>query len=551
MVHRLFCSIAFAACLPLGAGAPAASLSAQAAAWDRPNYTVRSLLRRYYGRGVTAPSMNVVECSGDWGEVCFGGDPEDQSCSRMPGCRSLREQTELLERLRTTVEGRPEDAFAVGQAVYTFLRLGHPDEARQLVETCATVEWWCMLLRGLVLYRTGHPGAAADQFDQALDHAAPDLACRLRDIGPLLSGSDRSRYKAQPCGSRDSLETWFWWLADPMFSRTGNDRYTEHIARRFQAVLHEQVDEARGRHHPDTHETQLVRWGPEDSWIGQPFHAFTSRQAARYHFVPEGELFASVGALEYHLETNDAEGFTPVYGRFVFLPSQFVRFRDGDSMVVAAATDLTGTSTKTWFNATSVLVLSDGPDQFRMVSGTNPRDATIVFATRVNATPHVGSLEVTGTSGAIGHRRQGLSAVSTQGFGVSDVLLYAPVSGMPPRTRRLAIVQMLGTTDIEVGTNVGVYWEVYGTAPGEAVTRRVEIRVARAGVAARVLGWRVRTESPSAVSWVESSSGRVDSGVFDLDISSLEPGTYTIRLILTTERGERAESEREFRVVSP
>ena len=541
-----------------GAGPGAASVSSgvlwgQSWQWQRPNYAVRRILRAYYGGTPTGDGISQPDCLAERGDRCFGGDPEDQLCTWVPACRSVTAQSTFLQNLKAAPHQRPDDGWAVAQSAYAFLRLDQPTEALEIAHSCATVEWWCMLVRGLVLQRTGDATRAEAEFRQAVDRAAPDLACRLRDISPLLDGADRKLYHAQPCESRDSLETWFWWLSDPLFTRPGNDRFSEHVARRFAAVLHEEILAAQREHHTDAHELQLVRWGAEDSYRTRPHYRFTSRRAARYHFVPQADsLFGSIDSLRYRLETSDeVEGFTPTYGPFVAVPVQFVRFRQGDSTLVVGATDLSGVSTKTWFDASVVLVLSDGPERFRMVSGANTHDATLVFASPIGGSRSVASVEVTAPDGTIGRHRRGLAALSTTGFGVSDILLYAATTGTTPGSRRVAIASMLGATDIEFGHGFGIYWEVYGAVEGEPITRRIEIEGQRPGLLARILGLNKRSGLPSALSWVEAAGEGVDNGVFDLDLSTLEPGMYTLRLILSTRQGETAETSRRFRIVGP
>ena len=528
---------------------------AQAAEWDRVNHGVRVIIREYYWGNSSGDGVAPITCLADQGDLCFGGDPEDQFCTLVPECRSQEDESEFLRRLRAAAERRPADTYAMGQAVYAFMRLGRPIQAFQLADACTAVGWWCELLRGVVLHRTGQPNAAEVVFRQALERADPDLACRLRDIGPLIPGRDRRRYHREPCGSRDSLEAWFWWLTDPLFSVDGNDRYAEHVARRVETVLHEQIVETSQSLHPDSHEDQLVRRGSEDSWRRLPYYTrFTSRRRARYHFVPEMDsLFGAIDAVGYRLDAGDGdEGFTPASGPFVTVPAQFVRFRQGDSMLVAAATDLANSPAEDWSDPSVVLVLSDAPSSDPVVFGPMPGSTRVVFAAPVVAAPYVASLELTSAAGAAGRHRRGLPALPASGFGASDILLYEPTGGDPPGSRDEAIAAMLGTTDIEAGHPVGVYWEAYGIVEGEQITRRIEIEGERPGLLARIaqaigLG---QSETPWLVSWVAAGREDVYRAAFDIDIQVLEPATYTLRLVLETERSGTAEAVRSFRIVA-
>lgn len=540
--------------LAVGLSPPVRALRAQGSDWDRPNHNVRSIMRDYYGGPLTAAGMSPDACLADQGERCFGGDVEDQNCTQIPACRSPESQAYFLRRLRAAAEGHRDNAFAMGQAVYAFTRLGHLIEAYRLAQECSAVHWWCGLLRGLVLHRSGQPIRAEAEFSVALQHADPALACGLRDIGLLLSGADHGVYAARACGSRDTLEARFWWLTDPVYSIEGNDRYAEHVARRLEAVLHRQIVEARYFHHPDAHEAQLVRWGSEDSWQGGSYRRFTSRRGARYHFAPQsGAAFGSIEGLSYRLEAGSSEeGFTPTYGPVVRLSGQFVRFRDGDSMLVVAATDLAGSPAADWNDPSAVLVLSDEPGRFSSVRPHALEGERILFGTALPALPHVASLELTSDEG-VGRHREGIAALPIAGFVVSDVLMYEPSEAAPPESRAAAVTRMLGTTVIEAGSRLGVYWEAYGVAKGDSIDAAIEIEGARRGLLARIvgaIGLGPSRETPSVVSWVGTVGANGYRRAVDVDVSTLEPGTYVLRLVLETRAGAKAESVRDFRIVS-
>ena len=167
---------------------------------------------------------------------------------------------------------------------------------------CSSVEWWCDLLRGLAHHRRGAPERAEEYYRRGLPGADPELACRLGGVGEILRGRDRSAYDALDCTSRTEFESRFWWLADPMFSMPGNDRWTEHISRRLELVLHEPILWVNRGRHPVAHEVPVVRRGQNDSWSrkpGQPQERWTGRRAARYRFAPASALVDGLRALSY------------------------------------------------------------------------------------------------------------------------------------------------------------------------------------------------------------------------------------------------------------
>ena len=129
----------------------------------------------------------------------------------------------------------------------------------------------------------------------------------LTGIGELLDGPGQQAYRQLSCSERADSERRFWWLADPMISRPGNDRWAEHINRRFELVLHERLLwAALGGEHPVIHEVSVIRRGHEDSWrdvpLGPlPLTRWASMRAARYRFTPVSSIGDGVADLRYDL----------------------------------------------------------------------------------------------------------------------------------------------------------------------------------------------------------------------------------------------------------
>jgi hypothetical protein len=118
------------------------------------------------------------------------------------------------------------------------VRLGRFVEAARLVgESCDDPSWSCDLLMGLVLHRSGQAVRAEPLFRQGMKMAPEPLACRLESIEPLLLDADLSHYRGLACDDRDEFHLRLWWLADPFFSRPGNERWTEHSARRLETGI--------------------------------------------------------------------------------------------------------------------------------------------------------------------------------------------------------------------------------------------------------------------------------------------------------------------------
>jgi hypothetical protein len=275
---------------------------------------------------------------------------------------------------------------------------------------------------------------------------------------------------------------------------------------------------------------------------------YTSRKAARYHFVPDFEgddLSKPVWRLEARL---DDEGYTPRYGTFHELPVQIARFGRGDSMLVAVASTVGGTPLSEQLEASAHLILSDGPGQFPVELTSALHEERAVFLAQTPRQRYVTSLEVL-SEGVYGRHR-----VVTHGLegGVSDLLLYDPVGTYLPDELHVAVGMMRGTTVLEVGDRPGLYWEVYGAPEGTPV--RLELAVEGEGRGG-VIGWLGRLFGGGeghrgSWSWEEASP---DEAVFakaiHLDLGELKPGAYALALRASWPgQDEPVETRRAFEV---
>jgi hypothetical protein len=534
-------------------GRPGAAL-AQKTGWVEIHYGTRRILGDYYDANTprrVRGDRPVNGCLADQGDLCFGGDHEDQLCSFVPLCRTEDEVAGLLRDLKRVAESEPENAYAMGQAVYAFARLGRLIEAFQLAETCRAEAWWCSFLQGLVLQRAGEAERAESRFLDALatgDHA---LVCRLTDVAILLNGPDEGRYEEEPCETRDSLNTRFWWVSDPFFSIPGNDRWTEHIRRRFELVLHEQLLATTGNHHPDNHEIAVVRRGWEDSWVLGPRDRFVSLEAARYHFAPEGGAFSeALRGLTFRLEAERAdEGFTPSYGPLLSLPAQIARFRDADSMVLAVAGTLVGSGMADASDPTAHLILSDGPTSFPIHLNSSFSDGVAVFLARTPPRVYLASYEVSSEDG-MGRLRVGVDPLDGEGPGVSDLLLFRQTGIAVPDSLSVAAGTMLGETSVKAEEPLGVYWETYGSERDQALRIELEVRRERGGLmdAIRRLLPGGGEGGTGRLAWEEPSPGPEAGNSVILDVNSLEPGRYVLLLRVSWGSQGPLETERAFQI---
>ncbi len=534
---------------------PPAAAHGQEVNWQGPLASdVAWILDSYYGLTIrSAPTGS--DCRADEGDFCYNGDHEDHNC-RVPGCRTTEEVDRLLADLTEAAHAHPDDALAFAQAVYAYTRLRDFEEARALARECNFATWWCELLLGLVHDRGGRPGDAETHFRSALPAADPALAARLTSITELLGDGDRSAYqRLAGRAPRDfelrDFERRFWWLSDPMWSIPGNDRWTAHIRRRFELVLHESLLASRRGTHRDPHERSVVRRGPEDSWsaMSMPAPRWKSMRAARYRFTPVSALTDGIGAVRYDLpaERQD-ERYTPgTYGPVFELPAQFARFREGDSLQVVGAALLDKVQ---FAGPRTVFMLSDGPGAFPVTAEAAPGQTRPTFEAVVAPGPIVAGIESLDGGGAAARARAGLPPLDPVGLVLSDPLLVAPAGTDLPGSREEAVARMLGTTTMETHDQLAVYWEVYGAPRVRPLRFTISIEGERPGWFTRGLqAVRIRSASRvPEVSWTETLATSAQPMAITVDIADLEDGDYVLRIRVAGPDGSPAVGERPFSV---
>ena len=257
--------------------------------------------------------------------------------------------------------------------------------------------------------------------------------------------------------------------------------------------------------------------------------------AARYHFVPDfgGEGFQNpVWRLN---TTREYEGYTPPYGPFHEVPIQVARFRNepADEEVpstrVALASTLRGTPLLGVADSAH-LVFTDAPESFPLVL-TAPVDSVGRARFLAESAPErfVTSLEILSEAG-IGWHREMLEPPEVVGPGLSDILLYEPKGFASPETLLAATSTMLGSTEIQDLSMLGLYWEVYGAEVDTALELEFRVEREKGGLVERIR--RILPggpeESSGTVGWEEPSTGLVSPKSIDLSLETVAPGRYTL-----------------------
>ncbi len=545
--------------LPFSLPGPTA---AQEVEWERPiSRGIRHVLDFYYNRALHS-TFSMTHCSPDTGDRCFGGDHEDRRCRMVPECRPEFIVEDFLMDVKKAATNRPGDAHTISQAVYAFARLGRHLSALDIAHSCEAARWWCDLVLGMAHQRAGREDQAEVHFRAGLEGADEKLACKLTAVDELLDEFDKRIYEGMTCAQRMDFAETFWWVSDPMLSIPGNDRWAEHINRRFELLLHTRlvqetrtdIEGSRGAFtnlHRDYHETHVVRRGFEDSWslARDMFKSWTSMEAARFRFIPVASISWGFDSLRYEINaTEHTEGYTPTdYGPFWDLPAQFARFKDGSSAVVAAAAQLDDAPLDP---SGARFFASPGPGGLPTILGPVEGETRPSFSTEVPSIPLLMGIEAMDDRGTVARVRQGLQPLEEGTVTLSDLLLVEPGGVDLPKDREEAVATMLGKTTIERGDEMVVFWEVYGMAPGSPMEISISIAGRVEGLITRIrraLGVRPRTPAP-VLTWSERAVGRTHPMAVGIDIGTLEDGVYDLNIAVGDLYGDKGAAVRRFEV---
>jgi len=261
----------------------------------------------------------------------------------------------LLRNLAAEAEAAPGDPWILGQRVRYLLEAGREEEALGLARRCSGAPgWWCDALEGLALHVQGRFPEADEAFSAALASMDPEEARRWTDVSPLLDGSQRDFLREVEGGSpaEDGVRNGrLWALADPLYLVPGNDRYTEHLARRTMIrILSESATPHEIPWGNDMSEL-LLRYGWELGWARiapRPGELAGVVRVVGYEhpdvrrFIPPEEVLSSPTDVRKDPWTPSMwpyarSGYAPAYAP-AFLPaaSRILLFTRGKRALVAA-----------------------------------------------------------------------------------------------------------------------------------------------------------------------------------------------------------------------
>ncbi len=423
---------------------------------------------RFYNGGADA------KCDVDFGgNLCYWNNNDDVPPPEERNDAKI-ERLELLQTLTQAHQADATDDWVSGMRVRYSLEMGHLDSAAVAASACAGTAWWCAALEGLAAHSDNRHLAAARAFARALDAMPAAQRCEWTDLTWWLEPAMQTTYKAISCADRTAENTRILRLAQPLWLLPANDAANELYSRWTISRVHSlgriPYEMTFGR---NILESQ-VRYGWPTAWSVQnggvadprPPSVIGHEPTPSYDFMATPAALAKpVGASAADWSFKRAKArmrYSPRYGTgYGALPHQFARFRRGDSTLVAGGYRMVRELELGRAPYTTALTLDafDGrpPRQVRKDSAAAAGALLLTMGT----TPMLASLEVLAPTGRRAARARETVQPLPAGTRLSDYLVL--VRGDPsaaPSLERSALTAY-GSLEIEGGTTIGLYWEIY------------------------------------------------------------------------------------------
>lgn len=444
--------------------------------------------------------------------------------------RAVAWRTQLIRALETGAARFPGDAWMQGQLVRFLVDNQEFDRAESALRFCGAEASWCNALRGLVLASAGRTVEAEAAFLASLasDKSYAGAQCADTTVRALFSEAVRMRERNRPCDEWLTLSDRTWWLADPLWSVAGNERFVEHYVRRTSLALRSTLDEDeryvwRDGASGDALKEVVLRYGwPTHTFWGGFFVDFSLRTVAADSFRRQSEepytvkeyapdRVALLPPFERVLEPFEATdddwtwqrpedvqqdewwpdehmALALALGR---LPEgQAVLWRRDSSLVYGVAIDdpVSGLDPEAEGPPRVALLNSRGRFDLRVVDTTLlPLGRTLRASGAMPDEPALLSLEVAPrTVREPAHRRRfavrpppALARMADTAVAISDpaFVLLPEFGARPPADPDTVLARLTGSTQLPRNVPLALYWESYGFPPGD--TTSVEVRIVR------------------------------------------------------------------------
>jgi tetratricopeptide (TPR) repeat protein len=497
---------------------------------------------RFYNGGADAT------CEVPLGRICYwnnNGDvppPAERSDAKL-------EREQLLELLGRAQAADPRDDWVSGMRVRYAVEGGFPEMALEAARLCAGTEWWCQALRGLALHNLNQHVAAAQAFDRALAAMPAEQRCAWTDITMWLDPVQHEPYKALGCEGRQARNARIFRLAQPLWMLPGNDVRNELFARRTVSRVHSLGRIPYDLQWGDDLLESQVRYGWPTAWSVQNGGVADPRppQVIGHEPTPSYDFMPTVEAIDDPL-SSQADDWDPKRKKarmrystryaagYGALPFQFARFRRGDTTVLAGAYRLMRELEMGRAPYTAGLTLD-------RLDGREPRTATKDSAGANGAVlvpfmaPTIASLEVLAPTSRRAARVRTVVQPLPADARLSDYLLLQRGDESPTPSLERNAGQAYGSLDIEGGTRIGIYWEMYRPASPSAPLQ-VSIRATRLGASfMQKLGASIGlSKALTPVSIRYNDNGRPDGGPgrsLTLNFPAVAAGDYQLTVLVS------------------
>jgi tetratricopeptide (TPR) repeat protein len=468
-------------------------------------------------------------------------------------------RTRLITTLDSLAALLPGDRWIAGQRVRYFIEAGRPIAADSAAIACvarATVpatSSWCLALVGYTAQQLGDYARADAAFTAALESMTPAERCEWQDVGLLLGRSAAAPYRRVECAARDSLASGFWLLVQPLYLRSVNDLRTEFLARITRMYIEQGTETPMGAAWRSDDRQAIIRYGvplwytrgarPRDG-SRPPIAGF--RREPSFNFFPDAHVFAAPDQLtaeDWDLANLvDAPSYAPLWA-VSFQPithHQVALFRRGDSAYIVAAFDAEDGVRSEVRQVGAFAAVIDRAGVLAPIGTSREQAGVGVVATLVAPwRPLIVSLEILNSERGEAQRVRFAPRLPAAGprVSLSDLLLYT-VGDSAPSSLPEVIPRALHAMRVPINRKLGVFWETYGLhGPDESVGYSLLVTRVDRGVFHRGL---VRLhvadpDRPLSMEWHEAPSianGIASRGI-TVDLSSLEPGRYSVKLTLT------------------
>jgi hypothetical protein len=274
----------------------------------------------------------------------------------------------------------------------------------------------------------------------------------------------------------------------------------------------------------------------------------------RMSYVPASEIFFDhLNATPAHWTPTKPRAFEFMSGDVTEIrgvPFQLAWFRRGDTGRVVVASDVSRDSLLSRARTEPLIFFQNDYDKplLRFTGSAGPVHRYFFAAPRDST---LASIELVPRSGPAGRARfaTGPQHHPATRFTLSDLLLTEVRDTLPRTLEEAARVARGSTTFVEAGAT-GIFWEVYGLAPGDSAAIAITVSQIRdsGGLLGAVFGRSAPDSMTVKLETARSTGNPVEAHVFNLAFGTLRPGRYMITVSFVTGM-ETAVSRREIEIV--